>query len=59
MEERNIALTKEGYEKLDEELKYLKGPKKMEVAESLLLAVELDLMQLFVRKLCILPLKTF
>ena len=28
MEERNIALTKEGYEKLDEELKYLKGPKK-------------------------------
>ena len=29
MEERNIMLTQEGYTKLEDELKYLKGPKKM------------------------------
>ena len=33
MEEREIILTVEGYNKLEEELKNLKGPKKMEVAE--------------------------
>lgn len=40
MEEREIILTKEGYAKLDEELKYLKGPKKMEVAERIKVARE-------------------
>lgn len=40
MEEKNIALTKEGYDKLVEELKYLKGPKKMEVAERIKVARE-------------------
>lgn len=40
MEERNITLTKEGYDKLAEELKFLKGPKKMEVAERIKVARE-------------------
>lgn len=40
MEERNIVLTTEGYNKLEEELKYLKGPKKMEVAERIKVARE-------------------
>ena len=40
MEERNIVLTTDGYNKLDEELKYLKGPKKMKVAERIKIARE-------------------
>ena len=32
MEENKVLLTEEGYNKLQEELAYLKGPKKMEVA---------------------------
>lgn len=40
MEERNIVLTTDGYVKLEEELKYLKGPKKMEVAERIKIARE-------------------
>lgn len=40
MEERNIVLTVEGYNKLEEELKYLKGPKKMQVAERIKIARE-------------------
>ncbi len=40
MEERDIILTQEGYSKLEEELKYLKGQKKMEVAERLKVARE-------------------
>lgn len=40
MEERNIVLTPEGYNKLEEELKYLKGPKKMQVAERIKIARE-------------------
>ncbi len=40
MEERNIVLTTDGYAKLEEELKYLKGPKKMEVAERIKIARE-------------------
>jgi transcription elongation factor GreA len=40
MEERNIVLTTEGYNKLEEELKFLKGPKKMEVAERIKVARE-------------------
>lgn len=38
MEERNIMLTQEGYTKLEDELKYLKGSKKMEVAERIKVA---------------------
>ena len=38
MEERTIMLTQEGYTKLEDELKYLKGPKKMEVAERIKVA---------------------
>ena len=38
MEERNIVLTTDGYAKLEEELKNLKGPKKMEVAERIKIA---------------------
>lgn len=38
MEERNIMLTQEGYTKLEDELKYLKGQKKMEVAERIKVA---------------------
>lgn len=40
MEERDIVLTTEGYNKLEEELKYLKGPKKMQVAERIKIARE-------------------
>ena len=40
MEEREILLTQEGLNKLEEELKYLKGPKKMEVAERIKVARE-------------------
>ena len=40
MEERNVVLTTEGYNKLEEELKYLKGPKKMQVAERIKVARE-------------------
>ena len=40
MEERNIVLTTDGYNKLEEELKHLKGPKKMEVAERIKVARE-------------------
>lgn len=40
MEERNIVLTTEGYNKLEEELKCLKGPKKMQVAERIKIARE-------------------
>lgn len=40
MEERDIVLTTEGYNKLEEELKYLKGPKKMQVAERIKIAME-------------------
>lgn len=35
MEEKEVILTSEGYKKLEEELKYLKGPKKMEVADKI------------------------
>ncbi len=40
MEERNIVLTTEGYNKLSEELKFLKGPQKMKVAERIKIARE-------------------
>ncbi|MDO4282402.1 MAG: transcription elongation factor GreA [Clostridia bacterium] len=40
MEEREIILTVEGYNKLEEELKNLRGPKKMEVAERIKIARE-------------------
>ncbi len=40
MEEREIILTVEGYNKLQDELKELKGPKKMEVAERIKVARE-------------------
>lgn len=40
MNEREIVLTKEGYKKLEEELAYLKGPRKMEVAERIKIARE-------------------
>lgn len=40
MGEREIILTVEGYNKLEEELKNLKGPKKMEVAERIKIARE-------------------
>ena len=40
MEEREIMLTQEGYNKLEEKLKQLKGPKKMEVAERIKIARE-------------------
>jgi transcription elongation factor GreA len=40
MSEREIVLTEEGYKKLEEELAYLKGPKKMEVAERIKIARE-------------------
>ncbi|MEG1705729.1 MAG: transcription elongation factor GreA [Clostridia bacterium] len=38
MEERQIVLTEDGYKKLEDELAYLKGPKKMEVAERIKIA---------------------
>ncbi|MCX8074753.1 MAG: transcription elongation factor GreA [Clostridia bacterium] len=40
MEEREIVLTEDGYKKLEEQLAYLKGPKKMEVAERIKVARE-------------------
>jgi transcription elongation factor GreA len=40
MEQRDVVLTQEGYNKLQEELKFLKGPKKMEVAERIKVARE-------------------
>ena len=40
MNEREIMLTVEGYNKLEEELKLLKGPRKMEVAERIKVARE-------------------
>ena len=40
MEEKEVILTQEGYNKLEEELKYLKGPKKMQVAERIKIARE-------------------
>lgn len=40
MEEREIILTVEGYNKLEDELKNLRGPKKMEVAERIKVARE-------------------
>ena len=40
MEEREIMLTEEGFKKLDEELKQLEGPRKMEVAERIKVARE-------------------
>jgi transcription elongation factor GreA len=40
MNDREIVLTEEGFKKLEEELVYLKGPKKMEVAERIKIARE-------------------
>lgn len=40
MNERQIVLTEEGYKKLEEELAYLKGTRKMEVAERIKIARE-------------------
>lgn len=40
MEENAVLLTQDGYNKLKEELNYLKGPRKMEVAEKIKLARE-------------------
>lgn len=40
MEEREIMLTEDGYNKMVEELQYLKGPRKMEVAERIKIARE-------------------
>ena len=40
METKAIVLTEEGYKKLEEELKYLKGHKKMEIAERIKIARE-------------------
>lgn len=40
MEDREIMLTEEGYKKLEDELKNLKGPRKMEVAQRLKVARE-------------------
>lgn len=37
-EKKDIILTEEGYKKLEEQLKYLKGPKKMENAERIKIA---------------------
>lgn len=38
MEDREIMLTEDGYKKLVDELQYLKGPRKMEVAERINIA---------------------
>src|SRR5574344_1674087 len=35
MESNEVLLTQEGYDKLKEELNYLKGPRKMEVADKI------------------------
>ncbi len=40
METKIVMLTEEGYKKLEEELKYLKGHKKMEIAERIKIARE-------------------
>jgi len=40
MEDREILLTEDGYKKLEEELAFLKGPKKMQVAERIKIARE-------------------
>lgn len=40
MEDREILLTQDGYNKLESELQNLKGPKKMEVAERIKIARE-------------------
>lgn len=40
MDENEVLLTEEGYKKLQEELVYLKGPKKMEVADKIKIARE-------------------
>lgn len=40
MEPRSVILTEEGYKKLEEDLKYLKGHKKMEIAERIKIARE-------------------
>ena len=40
MEDREILLTEDGYKHLEEELTFLKGPKKMEVAERIKIARE-------------------
>lgn len=40
MEDRQIVITEEGYKKLEEELAFLKGPKKMQVAERIKIARE-------------------
>lgn len=40
MDEKEVLLTEEGFKKLQEELTYLKGPKKMEVADKIKVARE-------------------
>jgi transcription elongation factor GreA len=40
MEEKEVIITEEGYNKLKEELQLLKGPRKMEVAERIKIARE-------------------
>jgi len=40
MDERQIVITEEGYKKLEAELAFLKGPKKMQVAERIKIARE-------------------
>jgi transcription elongation factor GreA len=40
MDERQIVITEEGYKKLETELAFLKGPKKMQVAERIKIARE-------------------
>ncbi len=40
MEENEVLLTEEGFKKLQDELTYLKGPKKMEVADKIKVARE-------------------
>lgn len=40
MDDRSMVLTEDGYKKLEEELSYLKGTKKMEVAERIKVARE-------------------
>ena len=40
MEEKEVLLTEEGFKKLQDELTYLKGPKKMEVADKIKVARE-------------------
>jgi len=40
MDEREMVITEDGYRKLEEELAFLKGPKKMQVAERIKIARE-------------------